>query len=76
MPQVEGYTVVSDVKTLGAGWDRGVFVGWHAGSWIVADPARCQFVIVIRSAAQAENARTILKQLGERDLCLVDYTNH
>ena len=75
VPDGQGKLSAIDVKTLGVGWDRGPYLGWKEGNWIVADPANCQLLIVIRSTAQAENASKVLQALGEQQPCVVDYTH-
>ncbi|QLC25918.1 hypothetical protein HFP57_13385 [Parasphingopyxis algicola] len=74
-PEAAGAVNAIDVETVGLGWDGGPFLGWHSGSWISADPARCQLLIVIRSPAQAENAATVLRALEGQDPCIADYTH-
>ena len=75
VPNSRGQLFAADVKALGLGWDRGPWLGWKAGNWIVADPARCQLLIVIRTPAQAENAAKVLEALGDQQLCVADYTD-
>ena len=75
LPDTQGKLAAADVKTLGAGWESGPFLGWKAGDWIIADPADCQLLIVIRSPAQAENAAKVLQSLGGQQPCIVDYTH-
>lgn len=67
----EGIVAV-DVRTLGAGWNEGPFIGWQAGSWISADPGKCQLVVVIRSALEADNASRVLQSLKGQDVCIAD----
>jgi len=73
-PQTKGAISAIDVSTLGFGWDRGPFLGWHRGSWIEADPAKCQLVVIIRSPAQAENAARVLQALEGQTPCIADFT--
>lgn len=74
LPSTQGYVQAADVKTLGAGWQSGPFVGWNASNLVTSDPAKCQLLIVVRSAAQAENAAKIISSLKGQDPCIVDYT--
>lgn len=73
-PAATGLTSVTDVRALGIGWDEGLWLGWRAGSWIEADPSRCQLVIIIRSAAEAANAALVLRALEGMKPCVVDFT--
>lgn len=75
VPERQGKLAAVDVKALGAGWDKGPFLGWQAGNWIVADPADCQLLVVIRSPAQAENAAKVLQSLRGQNACIADYTH-
>jgi len=74
LPESRGKVEAVDVKTVGAGWDAGPYLGWKAGNWIISDPADCQLLIVIRSQAQAENAVKVLQSFGGRQPCIIDYT--
>lgn len=74
LPDDRGLSAI-DVKTLGAGWDGGPYLGWKAGNWVSADPARCQLLIIIRSAAAADNAAKVLQSLGGQEPCIADYTH-
>ncbi len=75
MPSSTGKLAAIDVATLGAGWDNGPFLGWKAGNWVTADPADCQLLVVIRSAAAAENAVRVLQALEGKQPCVADYTH-
>lgn len=74
LPARQGKLTAVDVKTLGAGWDNGPFLGWRAGNWIAADPSECQLLIVIKSPAAAENAAKVLKSLEGQKPCVADFT--
>ena len=75
IPQTRGQVSAASVSTLGVGWDDGPFIGWRSGNWISADPANCQLLIVIRSAAETANAVQIINALEGQSPCIVDYTN-
>jgi hypothetical protein len=74
LPARQGNVQSADIKTLGVGWQSGPFVGWNASNLVTADPSECQLLIVVRSAAQAENAAKIISSLEGQDPCIVDYT--
>lgn len=75
MPVVQGDVQAVRVRTLGAGaGSAGVFLGWEDGNWIVADPAQCQLLVVVRSPVEAENAARVLRELRGQNACLVDET--
>ncbi len=74
LPATSGHIQAVDVKTLGAGWQSGPFVGWNASNLVTADPAECQLLIVVRSGAEAKNAKEIISSLEGQNPCIVDYT--
>lgn len=75
MPVTEGDVQAVRVRTLGAGGGgAGVFLGWEDGEWIVADPAQCQLLVVVRSPVEVENAARVLRELRGQNACLVDET--
>lgn len=75
MPDTKGQLSAIEVQSLGIGWDKGPYLGWRAGNWVIADPKECQLLIVIRSPAQADNAAKVLSALEGQDPCIVDYTH-
>jgi hypothetical protein len=74
LPATLGNVQAVDVKTLGAGWQSGPFVGWNASNLVTANPADCQLLIIIRSPAQAENAAKVISSLEGQNPCIVDFT--
>lgn len=74
-PEKRGKISAVDVKMLGAGWESGPFIGWQSGNWVTANPNDCQLIIIIKSAAQAENAQKVIKSLGGQQPCVIDYTH-
>lgn len=75
LPDQKGALAAVDVRSLGLGWDAGPYLGWKAGNWVIADPAKCQLLIVIRSPAQAENAAKVIQSLEGQAPCIADYTH-
>ncbi len=71
-PAKVGDVQVTEVSGAGVGWDAGPWVGWRSGSWIVADPAKCQLLVIVRSPAQAANAAEVLQALNGNEPCMVD----
>lgn len=74
-PEAAGQTQALSVKTLGVGWEAGPYLGWKSGQWVVADPRDCQLLIIIRSAAQAENAVQILESLKGQKPCIANFAS-
>ena len=60
----------------GVGWDSlpggSAYLGWSDARWIIADPSRCQLLIVIRTPAQADQAKDIVSKLKGPSLCVID----
>jgi hypothetical protein len=77
MPSSTGDLTVIERTGVGLGLDRlpggGAWLGYSDAGWILADPAQCQMIVVIRSSAQARSALQILSQVGET-ACVVDQT--
>jgi len=74
VPQTRGTVTAFDVETVGFGWDESAYLGWRSGSWVMADPAECQLLIIIKNAAQAGNAAEIIRSLEGQDPCIVDHS--
>lgn len=75
IPDRQGELSAMSVKALGVGWDQGPFLGWRDASWILADPAQCQLVVIVRSGVEADNAAKVLGQLKGEGLCVADFSN-
>lgn len=67
-----GMTAV-EAKNFGASFADGVNLGWSSQSLVTADPAGCQIMIIVRSAAQLANVQEITKGLKGEKLCLADF---
>lgn len=64
---------------VGLGWETlpggGAYLGWSGASWVIADPSKCQLLIIVRSKAQAENAQDIMSKLKGETPCIVDQSH-
>lgn len=78
LPATQGALVAVDRESVGLGWGSlagsAGYLGYDKSEWVIADPADCQLLIVIKSAAQAENAKEIIELLGDQSPCIVDQT--
>ena len=78
LPAAQGSLLAVEREGVGIGWGSlagsAVFLGYDKSEWVIADPGQCQLLIVIKSAAQAENAKQIIELLGDRSPCIVDQT--
>lgn len=76
VPAAPNGTLVVERSGVGLGWDDlpggGAWLGFSAGQWVIADPAACQLVVIVRTKAQAENAVEVLSKLKGQALCVVD----
>ena len=52
--------------TARAGW-----VGFDRSEWVIADPTKCQMLVVIRDDVEADNAARILETLKGENVCYV-----
>lgn len=71
-PAVKGDTTATEVTALGLGLENGVWAGWRRSSWVSADPAKCQLLVIIRSNADATHAAQVLRSLEGVNPCIVD----
>lgn len=63
------------LKTFGIGWDGGPFLGFHESSWVIASPAECQLVVIVRSNVEADNAKQVLERLKGEKICVADFSH-
>jgi hypothetical protein len=78
LPASHGSLLAVGREGVGVGWGSPVgtnaFLGYDKSDWIIADPEQCQLLVVIRTAAQAENARQIIASIEDKSPCIVDQT--
>lgn len=76
VPVVADGLVAVERSGVGLGWDSlpggGAYLGWSEGKWVIADPAKCQLLFIVRTNAQADNAKSILSKLEGESPCIVD----
>ena len=79
LPRTTGGAVAVKRTGVGFGWDElpagGAWLGYSDSQWVIADPRDCQLLVIIRSAAEAENAAKALSALEGSSPCVVDHTN-
>ncbi|MEM9087054.1 MAG: hypothetical protein AAGB23_14125 [Pseudomonadota bacterium] len=76
IPETQGETVAFKRTGVGLGFGSAVgsaaWLGFDQNEWVIADPAKCQLLVVIRSDVESANAALILEKLKGVDVC---YTN-
>jgi len=76
IPETQGETVAFKRTGIGLGFGSAVgsaaWLGFDQNEWVIADPAKCQLMVVIRSDVESANAALILDTLKGVDVC---YTN-
>lgn len=76
IPETQGETVAFKRTGVGLGFGSAVgsaaWLGFDQDEWVIADPAKCQLLVVIRSDVESANAALILEKLKGVDVC---YTN-
>ena len=76
VPVVADGLVAVERSGVGLGWDSlpggGAYLGWSEGKWVIADPAKCQLLVIVRTNEQADNAKSILSKLEGESPCIVD----
>lgn len=71
VPERQGELTAVSVKSLGLGWTKGPFLGWNSSSWVLADPASCQLLVVVRKTVEADSTARILQALKGENVCYV-----
>jgi hypothetical protein len=78
VPETKGSLLAIEQTGVGLGWsdvpEQAAWLGFRESQWVIADPAQCQLLIIIKSAAQAENAAKIINLLEGEQPCIVDHT--
>lgn len=78
VPERSGDLIAFRRTGLGIGLSNTVgdqaWLGFQSSDWIMADPAKCQMLVVIRSNAEANQAQKILETLKGEDVCYVNDT--
>lgn len=76
VPIVADGLVAVERSGAGLGWDAlpggGAYLGWSEGKWVIADPSKCQLLVIVRTAEQVDNAKSILNKLEGKSPCIVD----
>jgi hypothetical protein len=73
IPEGQSGMTAVEAKNFGASFTEGVNLGWSSQSLVNADPAGCQIMIIVKSAAQLTNVQEIAKGLKGEKLCLADF---
>jgi hypothetical protein len=75
VPERKGNLVAFRRSSLGLGFGdataSAVWAGFDSSEWVIADPAKCQLLVVIREDVEAENAARILESLKGENVCYV-----
>lgn len=75
VPERKGNLVAFRRSSVGLGFGdataSAAWLGFDRSEWVIADPAKCQLLVVIRDDVEAENAARILESLKGEDICWV-----
>ena len=78
VPERQGDLTAFKQTSVGLGYGNAVgdaaWLGFNQGEWVLADPAQCQLLVIIKSGAEADNAAAILKKLEGENICYVNDT--
>lgn len=78
VPERKGEVIAFRRTGVGVGFGNAVgssaFLGFDQGEWVLADPAACQMLVVIRSDAETETTLKILEKLEGENICYVNDT--
>lgn len=75
VPERKGNLVAFRRAGVGLGFGdaagSAAWLGFDKSEWVIADPASCQLLVVIREDVEAENAARILQSLEGENICYV-----
>lgn len=75
VPERKGDLVALRRTSLGLGFGdataSAAWAGFDKSEWVIADPAKCQMLVVIRDDVEADNAARILETLKGENVCYV-----
>ncbi|MCL9998890.1 MAG: hypothetical protein NBV68_05880 [Erythrobacter sp.] len=75
VPERKGNMIAFRRSSLGLGFGdataSAAWLGFDHSEWVIADPAQCQMLVVIRDDVEAESAARILESLKGEDICYV-----
>lgn len=75
VPERKGNLVAFRRGSLGLGFGdataSAAWLGFDRSEWVIADPASCQLLVVIREDVEADNAARILESLKGENVCYV-----
>lgn len=78
VPERKGDLIAFRRTGIGLGFGNAVgasaFLGFDQGEWVIADPAGCQMLVVIRSDADAASTLKVLEKLEGENVCYVNDT--
>jgi hypothetical protein len=73
VPERKGNLVAFRRGGFGLGYGDAVgnaaWLGFDTSEWVIADPAKCQMLVVIRKDVEADNAARILNTLKGENIC-------
>lgn len=75
VPERNGDLVAFRRTSLGLGFGdataSAAWAGFDSSEWVIADPAKCQMLVVIRDDVEADNAVRILETMKGENVCYV-----
>jgi hypothetical protein len=75
VPERKGDLVAFRREGFGLGYGNAVgnaaWLGFDKSEWVIADPASCQLLVMIREDVEAENAARIVQSLKGENICYV-----
>jgi hypothetical protein len=75
VPERKGNLLAFRRSGIGIGFGDAIasaaWLGFDRSEWVIADPAKCQMLVVIRDDVEAESAGRILESLKGENVCYV-----
>jgi len=75
IPDTDEKAYAYRISTLGAGLARNkAFLGWNSRDEIIADPEKCQIIVILRTEKQIEYNSEIVAAFKGENICVTDFS--
>ena len=75
LPATPNGSLIVERSGIGLGWDKlpsgGAWLGLSKAQWVIADPATCQLIMIVKNRQQLESSKAILAEMKGDGICIV-----
>lgn len=75
LPATPNGSLIVERSGIGLGWDKlpggGAWLGLSKAQWVIADPATCQLIMIVKNREQLESSKAILAEMKGDGICIV-----